>query len=58
MSSWVCKKCGTINKDPLDDPKLISEVLDTIMEKRKEYANKGELYPHRCETCRALRIQD
>jgi len=58
MSRWVCQKCGTINSDPLDNPNIFPELIDEVMRRRKKYEDKGEIYPLRCEMCRALRIQD
>ena len=57
MSDWVCKVCGTICHDLLDQP--INEFNEKFMEKRMkrriEIEDRGEIPPMHCSRCHIQR---
>jgi len=60
MSSWVCKNCGTINKDILDTPPTgpspKMELIEEEIKRRHEIQSKGERVKFFCFRCNEERI--
>jgi len=57
MSDWICKTCGTYNKDPENVPmnSLTFQYVRKLQEKRMEYEVKGKTMPENCSRCREFR---